>query len=255
MKDIDKLIEEKLAQHEVVPPAAAWDALAAALQQKRRQRRIAFWWAAAALLVVGVSTILIVGSDKDRDTGTPVVQESPLVPRPLALDQGPSTGVASVPDREVVPISQSLVSEQMSAVESPTSAETNLLETSAPARSEALPVTTPPVLTERTEPPVSASARETKARKTTWVVNASRYRKDTATQPPNEPTRPSEVTVIYQPNPSALAKKRSLGQRIDKTLTFIQDHGIGFSELRSAKSELVDKVLSREEPNQASDTP
>ena len=250
-KNIDKLFSEKLAHHEVVPPAATWETLAGALRQKRRKRRVGYWSVAAAVLLMVATTVLIVGLE--RESTVPVAQEqkpSPEDSGSLAADKS-STVDHQVRTSEPKPTSlpQRETSTPVVVSETSTLPVTSPPEMKEPARLEERLVTAPPALAEREIQETPLPTNEKKSTRQTYVVDASRYKKaDTTTTQTAESDQPSEVTVIYQPNPSALARKKSLGQRIDKTLTFIQDHGIGFSELRSAKSHLVDKVFSKDEP-------
>ena len=254
MNDIDKLIEEKLKSHEVAPPAATWETLAGALQQKRRQRRIGYWSAAAALLLVGAAAILIVWLNQGKETAKPVAQEPAVVSRPLATDETlPEDHPIATLGEEKRSVAQPSTPEPVASSETPMPPVAQPPVKKKRARVEELPLTVPPVLAEKETEVLSASQQ--KPTQPTLVVNASRYKKtDSVTEEQTASADPSEVTVIYQPNPSTLAKKKSIGQQIGKTLTFIQNHGIGFSELRSAKSNLVNRVFSDNEPAEPSDS-
>ena len=252
MKDIEKLFSEKLSHHEVVPPTAAWETLAEALQQKRRQRRAGYRWVAAALLLLGTTTVLLIGLNPAPENALPVAQQPAVVAGPLAADHAePANDPAALPDKEIKPVAQRPASKRAPALEKPTAPMVSSPRAEEPKHPEELPVTTPPVLAERAVKGVPLLPQESAPTNPTLVVDASRYKKaDSTADEATEPVRPAEVTVIYQPNPSTLAKKSSLGQRIDKTLTFIQDHGISFSELRSAKSDFINKVFSNEKPDE-----
>ena len=253
MKNIDKLFSEKLTHHEVTPPAVAWDTLAEALQRKRRKRRVGYWSVAATLLLIGTLTTFIVGLDQEKEAVMPISQESSVVASPLVADgQFPEEDQDNTLEQEITPVTHRSAPERVPSEKStPPVASSPVVK--EPTHLER-PMTTPPVLAERNAVEVSLPTREKKSANQTLVVDATRYKRaDTVSDKETESVRPSEVTVIYQPNPSTLAKRNSLGQRIDKTLTFIQDHGIGFSELRSAKSTLVNKVFSNQEAPERSD--
>ena len=236
MNDIEKLFSEKITHHEVAPPPDAWDTLSETLRQNRR-RRMWYWSAAAVLLLLGatLSGILLM----QPPTETTLTQLPTNVPgpvekvEPLPADTDEAFPVAV---KEMLRLPAAGLDE-VSSQERPVA----LVNERTVVKSASVPVT------ETKEDAIESDHASTSSQ--TLVVDASRYKNptsdDTVSRAESLPD-PSSVTVIYQPNQSTLAKKNSLGQRIDKTLTFIEDHGLGFHELRSAKSNLLEKVFSKE---------
>ena len=257
MKDIDQQAKEQLPQYEVAPPPMVWDTLSDVLQQKRRRRRAGYWAVAAVLLVVGMLGVIALRWQPEKRSVITIQGKPALTPRLPASDEPTQADrLADLPDPNAVSTPLSALPPRTAPAE-PKKASGYGEPKEALGRVEDLPVVVPPVLAEAAKTKV-VSVAEKKSDQPTLVVEASRYRKrDTTAAQVAERAQPAEITVIYQPNPSALARKKSLGQQIGKTLTFIQDNGISFSELRSAKSALVDKLFSKEEPSRPkrSDSP
>ena len=238
MKDIEKLFSDKLAHHEVVPPPGHWDALAETLQRKRRRQKAGYRWVAAVLLLIGAAVGFVrLGQPSAKSSLTQEVSEEKNITSESTTLPTESLARASA--------DQSVMTHQIPvAVPNIRSVAPQTVEEIQPVVKER-PIAVMPDIKEITQEPIS-STPATAPR--TLVVDASRYKKVKTDHllPAASPAAVAPVTVIYQPNPSVLAKSNSLGQRIDKTLTFIGEHGIGFSELRSAKSNLMDKVFSKE---------
>jgi hypothetical protein len=56
-KNIDKLFQEQLSEHEVLPPNMVWNNIEEKLKEKKKRRVIPFWWklsGVAALFVIGL---------------------------------------------------------------------------------------------------------------------------------------------------------------------------------------------------------
>ena len=56
-KNIDKLFQEQLSEHEVLPPNMVWNNIEEKLKEKKKRRVIPFWWklsGIAALFVIGL---------------------------------------------------------------------------------------------------------------------------------------------------------------------------------------------------------
>lgn len=260
MNDIEKL-SEKLRNHTITPPPESWQTLAQGLHQKRRKKRIAYWWVAAAVLLLGVA-ITWIGLEKQVLTprvAQQVVADSITVSKEaLIIDSQDVIEDIGINSKGELKLVTETLSKHPSAVSEVSDVEPSLL-------SDELSIKIPspsPLATGKKETRVIEEVRvdseQSTARQPTLIVEASRYRKltpkiDTLQAGEEVMTRGSAVTVIYQPNPATLAEKKSLGQKIDRTLTFLEEHGIGYSELRLAKSDLVDKLFSgkesqREEP-------
>ena len=256
MNDIEKL-SEKLRNYTVKPPPEAWQTLAQGLHQKRRKKRVAYWWAAAAVVLLGVA-ITWLGLENQN-----------LVPRVAQQAVTDSVTVSKevlIVDNQVVTKDADIDSESelKSVTENPNkhpSAMPAVSDVEPSLLSDELSIKIPspsPLAIGKKETRVIEGVRvdyeQSTARQPTLIVEASRYRKaapktDTLQAEEEVMTHGSAaVTVIYQPNPATLAEKKSLGQKIDRTLTFLEEHGIGYSELRSAKSDLVDKLFSGKEP-------
>ena len=257
MNDLEKL-SEKLRNHTVTPPPGAWQTLAQGLQQKRRKRRAVYWWVAAAVLLLGVAISWI---ESDHQVLAPRVAQQD------SIDSVTVSKEALAADNQVVDkdIDIDSESELESTTETPNkhlsaTPEVSDIEPSLLADELSIKIPSPsPLATTEKETvvieEVKADFEQSTARQPTLIVEASRYRKstpekDTLQAEEEVVMRSSAVTVIYQPNPSTLAEKKSLGQKIDRTLTFLEEHGISYSELRSAKSDLVDKLFSGKEPQE-----
>ena len=248
MKNIEHLFSEKLKNHEVAPPAATWNALTDALQRNRRKQRMKYRLVAAVLLLMGATLALTLWMY--RETAPPVAQDlpdtlsQPLAGGPLQVDNQSDTiqNSAKLASKRSAP-------KQLPVLKESATQATDLPVIRKSSLPEELPMAVPPSLSAEKASEVVLPVNEEEPITRTFVVDASRYKKSAVnTTSEIRQTAPSKVTVIYQPNPSALAKKNSLGEKIEKTLTFLENHGIGFSELRSAKSNLVDKVFSTKEP-------
>ena len=254
MNDIEKL-SEKLRNHTVTPPPEAWQTLAQGLHQKRRKKRVAYWRVAAAVMLLGVA-ITWLGLENQNlvsRVAQQVVTDSVAVSKELLIaDNQVVTKDADIDSESELKSVTETPNKHPSAMPAVSDVEPSLL-------SDELSIKIPspsPLATGKKETrvieEVNIDSEQSTAQQPTLIVEASRYRKSTpgadTLQAEEEIVSGSAVTVIYQPNPATLAEKKSLGEKIDRTLTFLEEHGIGYSELRSAKSDLVDKLFSGKEP-------
>ena len=255
MNDIEKL-SEKLRNHTVAPPPVAWQTLAQGLHQKRRKKRVAYWWVAAAVALLGVAITWIGLENQNlvpRVAQQTVTDSVAVNKEALVADNQDVIEDIDIDSKGELKLVTETSSKHPSAVSEVSEVEPSLL-------SDELSINIPspsPLVAGKKETRVieemKADSEQSTARQPTLIVEASRYRKsapktDTLQAEEEVMTHGSAVTIIYQPNPATLAEKKSLGEKIDRTLTFLEEHGIGYSELRSAKSDLVDKLFSGKEP-------
>ena len=234
----------------------AWQTLAQGLHQKRRKKRVAYWWAAAAVLLLGVAITWLRLENQNL---------APRVAQQTVTDSINLNKELLIADNQIVTKDADIDSESelKSVTENPNKHPSAMpavsdVEPSLLADELSIKIPSPsPLATGKKETrvieEVNIDSEQSTAQQPTLIVEASRYRKaalgaDTLQAEEEVTNRKSAVTVIYQPNPATLAEKKSLGEKIDRTLTFLEEHGIGYSELRSAKSDLVDKLFSGKEP-------
>ena len=279
MNDVEKKFGESLRHHQVMPPPAVWDQLSANLAQKRRRRAVVYWRVAAAvvLLLLGTGTLIMLLRNEPAREGVAQQKQPPASNREEpagALFDADRTGEANA-SQEVTPSSDeseaspALVDSAPVAKDKYASEERSLESISAeqsPDRPTRLPDV--PSVPQPDRPRVAAlpPTIPEAADKLIPIATAHKVLLSAASQPDglslNElassdplPTATGEqrrtITVIYKPGnrlsqPSVPDQNDGL---LSKTLSFLEDvkkNGPTYSELRSAKSTLIDNVFSRD---------
>ena len=235
MNDLEKIFSDGLKHHEVVPPPEPWDQLAQRLQYQRRQRRAVYMSVAAACLLfftVGIGFY-------SQDTPPSLAGSVPVKDSANSLRTTKQVADIQVDKENLQPNALDGIDRVLSAeVATVTHLPTKSSTTAAPL--EIPPLKVPPVLAEQATADVAKVPRETPPTRT-LVVDASRYRK--AEQDTSTSVASPSVTIVYQPNPATLAQEESLSRKVTDALTQIKASKMSLGELRSAKDDLVDKVL------------
>ena len=280
MNDVEKKFGELLRHHEVPPPPAVWDQLSANLAQKRQRKAVVYWRVAAAvvLLLLGTGTLIMLLRNEPAGEGVAQQEQPPASNREEpaeALFDADRTGEANA-SQEVTPSSDeseaspALVDsapvakdkhaseerslESISAEQSP-DRPTRLPDVSSTPQPErprvaALPPTVPEAADKLMPPPAAVHK----------VLPSAASQPDGSTLNELTSSDPSlaaaeaqrrTVTVIYKPGnrlTQPLVPDQNDGL-LSKTLSFLEDvkkNGPTYSELRSAKSALIDNVFSRD---------
>ncbi len=282
MNDVEKKFGESLRHHEVLPPPAVWDQLSANLAQKRKRKAVAYWRiaAAVALLLLGTGTLIMllrsesavktISQQKQPPASDPKESTAALAER--TKEPNPSHGETSSGNASeasaAVASSAPVAKKDKSLPEehSPTSASLSQLPDSPPQLPDVLPTPQP----ER--PPVAALPPTAPEVAGKMMPPAAVHKIPSSTEAAlNKPTvqalalsdslpattgaQRRTITVIYKPG-NRLPKTPLSDQNgglLSKTLSFLEDvkkNGPTYSELRSAKSALIDNVFSRDPDKQ-----
>ncbi len=225
MDDIEKLFKEKLAQHPVVPPPGVWEKLQQTQVQEKKKG--AWWWIAASvalLLLAGVAFIFTQQTTTSSDTvAAELPRVQPEVPK-LAAEDMPKPLLKRIPKTvESIPIVKVL---------SPTTA---VSQTSAPERSQ-IEVTQHLASIDKVETtsPPEYQPKLDQLPQAAQIVDALVQPKTT-------------VTIIYKSGKADDEMIEETKKTFKKAFAFLADikeGGLGFSELRSAKSEIISKAFS-----------
>ena len=276
MNDVEKKFGESLRHHQVTPPPAVWDQLSANLAQKRKRKVVIYWRVAAAvtLLLLGTLTLVLFRSEP---TGEKFAQRE----QPPASNREEPAGALFDADRtgeanaaqEITPSGDT--SESSSALtESVPVAKQNRSapEVSSPGSilAEQLPDVSSVPQPERS--PVAGLSPTVPEAVDQAMPTAAVHKvlPSAASQP--DGLAPSEIAISESPTIATGAQRRTItviykpGNRLpqppapdqndgllSKTLSFLEDvkkNGPTYSELRSAKSALIDNVFSRDPAKQ-----
>lgn len=251
MKDIEDLFKQKLQHHPVAPPADTWEKLQASWQQKERKKKGGWLWLAASVaLLLMLGGAFYLGYDATNSV-EPIAIELPaqweandatVPPAPHIANEGQKEVAVIIPEVEraesekAEPVVQKdvqtpqrnaeleemLVIEQLAKVEATAPLEVTASE---------------PIIYQLPEEPLIAEVSD--------ILKS-----------PAKPT----VTIIYKSGgmvQESVQETEAPEDRkpLEKALAFftnIKENGVGFSELRSAKSELISKAFSnKREPMSA----
>ncbi|MGB3780554.1 MAG: hypothetical protein WA960_19475 [Tunicatimonas sp.] len=281
MNDVEKKFRESLRHHEVSPPPAVWDQLSTNLAPPRRRKAVVYWRVAAAvaLLLLGTGTLIILL--RSEPAGQKLVQQQPPASNPEEL-----TGIPADTNRtEGANFSQKAALSSNSSESSPALARSAPLTKQGKDASE-----TPGLRSISPEPPRNRSMHSpsagsvTQPRRSTVATlpptapeavklvppvavrevppavpqpDSSAPTTLTSSDPPPAATGAQRrtITVIYKPgsrSPQPPAPDQNDGL-LSKTLSFLEDvkkNGPTYSELRLAKSALIDNVFSRDPDQQ-----
>ena len=272
-----------MRHHEVPPPPAVWDQLSANLAQKRRRKAVVYWRAAAAVVLLLLGTLTFMMLLRNEPAGERIAQQKQP---PISNQEEPAGALADSDrageanaSREVTPpsgeseVSPTLVDSAPVAKDKHASEERSLESISA-EQSPDLPTRLPDVPpTPQPERPRVAALPPTipeAADKLIPIATAHKVLPSAASQsdglalnelassdplPTATGAQRRTVTVIYKPGnrlpqPSAPDQNDGL---LSKTLSFLEDvkkNRPTYSELRSAKSALIDNVFSRDPAKQ-----
>lgn len=244
MKDIEQLFKEKLQQQAVSPPGDTWDKLEDAWQQKEHKKKGSWLWLAASIaLLLTLGTVFYMHYDQIQ-SNAPVAVELPdssksgeqvAIDIPKAADGDTSEELTvrdtdSGLDQEVEvtkKIEKPTISEELSPEMAQRSSTPNEVEIPEPlAHIETMQLadafSAEPSIIERPKPGLLADA-------------------STDVKP--------KMTIIYKSGSSSASDEEEAETRnpLEKAVGFlnnIKENGVGFSELRSAKSELLSKAFS-----------
>ena len=282
MNDVEKKFGESLRHHQVTPPPAVWDQLSANLAQKRKRRAVVYWRVAAAvtLLLLGTLTLVLFRSEP---TGEKFAQrEQPPASNQEELAEGLSdanpageanaaqeitpSGDASEASSALaksVPVAKqdrtapeesspgSILAEQLpdsptqlSDVRSTPQPERPRVAALPPMVPEAVNQAMPTVAVHKVSPPAAYQPDGLASRELAYsdssLTTAGAQRRT--------------ITVIYKPgNQLSQPPADQDGGFLSKTLSFLEDvknDGPTYSELRSAKSALINNVFSRDPAKQ-----
>ena len=283
MNDVEKKFGELLRHHEVPPPPAVWDQLSANLAQKRRRRAMMYWRVAAAvvLLLLGTLTFMMLLRNEPAGEGVAQQEQPPASNREEpagALVDADRTKRANasqgaMPSSDESEASPALVDSAPVAKDKHASEERSLESISAeqspdrPTRLPDVPSTPQPERPRVTALPPTVPEAADKLIPTAAVrrvLPSATSQPDGSTLNELASSDPSlaaagaqrrTVTVIYKPGnrlsqPSVPNQNDGL---LSKTLSFLEDvkkNGPTYSELRSAKSALIDNVFSRDSAKQ-----
>ncbi len=279
MNDVEKKFGELLRHHEVPPPPAVWDQLSANLAQKRRRKAVVYWRVAAAvvLLLLGTGTLIMLLRNEPAREKVAQLEQPPASNRegPAgALFDADRTGEANA-SQEVTPSSDeseaspALVDSAPVAKDKHASEERspeNISAEQSPDRPTRLPDVPSTPQPERLQVTALQSTVPEAADKLMPTAAVHKVLPPAASQPDgstlnelvsSDPSLAAAeaqrrtVTVIYKPG-NRLTQPPVPDQNdglLSKTLSFLEDvkkNGPTYSELRSAKSALIDNVFSRD---------
>ena len=272
MNDVEKKFGESLRHHQVTPPPAVWDQLSANLAQKRKRRAVVYWRVAAAvtLLLLGTLTLVLFRSGPtgekfaQREQSPASNQEelaeglsdaNPAGEANAAQEITPSgdASEASSALTESVPVAKqnrsapevsspgSILAEQLPDVPSVPQPERPRVAALQPTIPKAADKLIPTAAVHKVLPPAVSQP------------NGSTSNGLVSSDPSLVAARAQRrtITVIYKPG-NRLTQPPVPDQNdglLSKTLSFLEDvkkNGPTYSELRSAKSTLIDNVFSRD---------
>lgn len=238
MKDIEKLFKDKLQHHREAPPEESWEKLQELWNDNRKPKRRIGWWLAASISVVAMLSGLF------YQTGHHMGQQSS---DRIAIEI--SNISRSTPYEKVVP-------KEVDMVKPPRPNQTLDLATnglvevaSAPSSVNKMPDTENAYSVKQL--PVVERIEVDYQEKHDYLATSdpAQLPLPTLAHAPTS-TKPS-VTIIYKSGETETSVKKISGSvnPLEKAVSFlanIKENGVGFSELRSAKSELFSKAFSND---------
>ena len=282
MNDVEKKFRESLRHHEVTPPPAVWGQLSANLAQKRKRKAVVYWRVAAAgaLLLLGTLTLMVLHRSEPAHEN--VTRREQL---PTSDSKDPSAALAEkkVMDSVRIPVPSGEEREASTTLAGATpvtkkddqglevrGSEDMLPRRSShrPAQSPVVPPTPqpdrsqvaalPPTVPEAANPSLPTAVVPEVLSPTALEPGRSASEELALLDPPPAAavTQGRTVTVIYKPGNRSPRTPSSPDQDtglLSKTLSFLEDvkkNGPTYSELRSAKSALIENVFSRDPDKQ-----
>lgn len=237
MSDIEKLFKEKLAHHSVAPPPDVWDKLQAAQQQEDSQKKGAWWWVAASVAMLLTLGGIFLLNDRSTEPGEQVAIETSTIPEVTepSAPEAPTSSVESFQD-------QSTPSE-VAALESNDESKKSLNQVSVESTSDDEPVNK----VDRPDPIAKIEAGPLVEENSWKPANYSLPQETISTEAIALAQEAPTVTIIYKSGKSKEVKSTETKRPFGKAATFlanIKENGVGFSELRAAKSEIISKAFS-----------
>ncbi|MEM9671000.1 MAG: hypothetical protein ACFB15_27700 [Cyclobacteriaceae bacterium] len=234
MNDIEKLFKEKIQHYPVTPPAEVWETLQDSLQQQRQKKKAGWWWMAASIVLLATAGAFFYLNNQPT-----------VLPESRGIANNPVVVQPVEPLKSISPGSD-------------TESEVNHTAPLATVQPKLLPV-------ETTESSVAVVAQTTRV-----INNPERMRpvarldispleeENTSINPMLQPKNliaiakmPVEstptVTIIYKSGGEEVKEENTNKNPLTKAANFlasIKENGVGFSELRSAKSEIISKAFS-----------
>ncbi|WKN40547.1 hypothetical protein [Tunicatimonas pelagia] len=225
MNDIEKLFKEKLSQHPVAPPPGVWEKLERTQVQKKKKG--AWWWMAASVVFLLLAGVTFVFTQQPTTTNDTVAIELPKV--------GSET-LETVTAKMPKPLPKNLPK----VIEPTPVAETRLATT---------------VITQKTDPEESTAeivqrlasidkVKTTSPQEPQYTVNQL---PETDLIADASARAKTAVTIIYKSGKADESVEEEPKKPLRKAIAFLADikyGGVGFSELRSAKSEIISKAFT-----------
>lgn len=244
MKDIDKLFSDKLYNHKTPPPANLWDQMDGALEAEQRQKRKVLWWrvAAAVTFILMTSGLLWLQMDQDK---TEIVAETTNQAPELPMEQ------PEIDSEKIAPMAQATEPADTEPRNQPKQIKEQTLEslksdnTTGSTQKEAGKETVPQLAEGRSVKDGNDQSElpEIKPLSPEPVQLESQRLALLETEVAQSP---STVTVIYKPGQKTQGrvKQQDLNKPIE-LLSDLKNNKISFSEIRSAKSDLLAKVFNK----------
>lgn len=245
MKDIEKLFEEKLKKHQVVPPAQRWEKLHEQLHGKQKKLTMLYWKIAASILVfMGAVVVAYVYLDGDSQPSRAISDNTVQQALPETKTEDTSSGKDNKAEER-----ESISVEQQPAITEEEEGASDWI------KKEKLPPATNAVREEKvgteTLPDPYFLAEVPKIQSATAHALATREQAENPAAvipaPLHEDNPP--IKIIYKG-----AKPQEKNSTLEKTLAFL-DHlkstPISFSELRQAKDELITRAFSFKDNEEA----
>ena len=250
MKDIEQLFKEKLQHQQVTPPADTWEKLEGAWQQKEHKKKGGWLWLAASIALLLASggvfylnyyrpqanTSIAIDLPDTSRTGEAIALQAPKVPDETLEEQ---ENVIAETSLDVAREEQTTVADKKVSEEpDPELAQQSLTP-------EQIHLPEPLAQIEAVQPEVIPHSVPTHINlpDQTLLAEAS-----TNSKP--------KVTIIYKSGrTNSPVEEEETKNPLEKAVSFlnnIKENGVGFSELRSAKTELLTKAFSnKREPMSA----
>ncbi|MEM9832529.1 MAG: hypothetical protein AAF944_17985 [Bacteroidota bacterium] len=230
MNDIEKLFKEKLAQHPVAPPPGVWEQLQQA--QAAEEREGGWWWIAAS-----VALFLLLGSVFLINYRSIAPANSVATELKSGEDQKAVEKISPVPlaEEKVIAKVQTTPLEKIKSIPVANEVRKNS-ELKLPV--EAVEIKRPTTLAKLN--PTIPKTTEYDLPKLVQVLPDQAIAQ--ALGKANQ-----SVTIIYK---SGTVKKSEPNRPLEKAFAFltnVKEGGVGFSELRSAKSEIISKAFSNKQ--------
>ena len=230
MNDIEKLLKDKLQHHSVTPPAEVWETLQDSLQQQQK-KKAGWWWIAASIaLLATIGAFFYLNNYPTVLPESSGIANKPAVVEPIEPESPNS--VTEFQDNSTTPIAM--------VQSKPLQAE--LTESSTSAAVQTTGVVTK---VERMKPVVRLDVNSFEVQ--TSSPKSLLQQKALIAVAEATVERTPTVTIIYKSGRGEVKEEKTTKNPLKKAASFlasIKENGVGFSELRSAKSEIISKAFS-----------